>query len=160
MKNLILILWFVLFLSSSALAGVEYVTESVCLDMSGCVLDTKTGECPDCVMEKREVVHTHEETPVIVEKPVVVKETPKVKIVVSKPVVENTKSSKKMCFFPELGWPDQKTGKPLGDYRECDWATRGNRTAEAIERGIEECGGYMNWKWTDEHHSEYVCGSG
>jgi len=84
MKNLILILWFVLFLNSSALAGVEYVTEQVCHAMSGCVLDTKTGECPDCVMEKRKVVHTHEETPVIVEKPVVkkrpvVKTTPKKK---------------------------------------------------------------------------------
>ena len=82
MKNLILILWFVLFLSSSALAGVEYVTEQVCHAMSGCVLDTKTGECPDCVIERRKVVHTHEETPVIVEKPVikkrpVVKTTPK-----------------------------------------------------------------------------------
>ena len=82
MKNLILILWFVLFLSPSALAGVEYVTEQVCHAMSGCVLDTKTGECPDCVIERREVVHTHEETPVIVEKPVVkkrpvVKTTPK-----------------------------------------------------------------------------------
>ena len=159
MKNLILILWFVLFLSSSALAGVEYVTEQVCHAMSGCVLDTKTGECPDCVIEKREVVHTHEVTPVIVEKPVIVKETPKVKVVVSKLVVVNTKSSKKMCFFPELGMPDLN-GKPRGRYRECDWETRGNRTAEAIERGIEECGGYMNWKWTDEHHSEYVCGSG
>ena len=82
MKNLILILWFVLFLSSSALAGVEYVTEEVCHAMSGCWMDTKTGECPDCVMERREVPHTHEETPVIVEKPVVkkplvVKTTPK-----------------------------------------------------------------------------------
>ena len=82
MKNLILILWFVLFLSPSALAGVEYVTEQVCHAMSGCVLDTKTGECPDCVIERRKVVHTHEVIPVIVEKPVVnrrpvVKTTPK-----------------------------------------------------------------------------------
>ena len=76
MKNLILILWFVLFLSSSALAGVEYVTEQVCHAMSGCVLDTKTGECPDCVIERREVVHTHEETPVIVKKPIGRKHTP------------------------------------------------------------------------------------
>ena len=87
MKNLILILWFVLFLSSSALAGVEYVTEQVCHAISGCVLDTKTGECPDCVMEKREVVHTHEKTPVIVEKPIVnkrpvVKTTPKKEITI------------------------------------------------------------------------------
>ena len=82
MKHLVLTLWFVLFLSSSALAGVEYVTESVCHAMTGCWLDTKTGECPDCVMETREVAHTHEVTPVIVEKPVVnkrpvVKTTPK-----------------------------------------------------------------------------------
>ena len=94
MKHLVLTLWFVLFLSSFALAGVEYVTESVCLDMSGCVLDTKTGECPDCVIEKREVVHTHEVTPVIVEKPVVAE----------KPFVEPKrtvwapkKTSKKTC---------------------------------------------------------------
>ena len=84
MKNFILILWFVLFLSPSALAGVEYVTEQVCHAISGCVLDTKTGECPDCVIERREVVHTHEATPVIVEKPVikkrpVAKTTPKKK---------------------------------------------------------------------------------
>ena len=49
MKHLVLTLWFVLFLSSSALAGVEYVTESVCHAMTGCWMDTKTGECPDCV---------------------------------------------------------------------------------------------------------------
>ena len=71
MKNLILILWFVLFLSPSALAGVEYVTEQVCHAMSGCWIDTKTGECPDCVIERRKVVHTHEEIPVIVEIPFV-----------------------------------------------------------------------------------------
>ena len=72
MKNLILILWFVLFLSSSALAGVEYVTEQVCHAISGCWVDTKTGECPNCVMETRKVVHTHEEEPVVVEEKLVV----------------------------------------------------------------------------------------
>ena len=71
MKHLVLTLWFVLFLSPSALAGVEYVTEQVCHAMTGCWLDTKTGECPDCVMETREVAHTHEEEPVVVEKPFV-----------------------------------------------------------------------------------------
>ena len=87
MKHLVLTLWFVLFLSSSALAGVEYVTEEVCHAMSGCWMDTKTGECPDCVIERREVVHTHEEEPVIVEKPVVnkqpvVKTTPKKRVTI------------------------------------------------------------------------------
>ena len=81
----------------------------------------------------------------------------KIKIVVSKPVVVNTKSSKKMCFFADLGMPDLETGKPVGRYRECNWKTRGNRTAEAVKRGIKECGGLMKWKWTDEHHSEFVC---
>jgi len=95
MKHLVLTLWFVLFLSSLALAGVEYVTESVCLDMSGCVLDTKTGECPDCVMETREVAHTHEETPVIVEKPVVAE----------KPFVEPERTS----------WAPKKTSKKTCD---------------------------------------------
>ena len=90
MKHLVLTLWFVLFLSSSALAGVEYVTEEVCHAMFGCWMDTKTGECPDCVIEKREVVHTHEEKPVV-EKPVVVE----------KPFVEPKK------FF----WAPKKTVK-------------------------------------------------
>ena len=68
MKHLVLTLWFVLFLSSSALAGVEHVTEEVCHAIAGCWVDTKTGECPDCVLETREVVHTHEEEPVVVKK--------------------------------------------------------------------------------------------
>ena len=68
MKHLVLTLWFVLFLSSSALAGVEHVTEEVCHAIAGCWVDSKTGECPDCVLETREVVHTHEEKPVVVKK--------------------------------------------------------------------------------------------
>ena len=68
MKHLVLTLWFVLFLSSSALAGVEYVTEEICRAPAGCWVNVKTGECPDCVMGRREVAHTHEEEPVIVEK--------------------------------------------------------------------------------------------
>ena len=92
MKHLVLTLWFVLFLSSSALAVVEYVTEEVCHAMSGCWMDTKTGECPDCVIERREVVHTHEEEPVIVEKPVVNKQ----------PVVKTT--PKKRVTIPSKKW--------------------------------------------------------
>ena len=103
MKNLILILWFVLFLSSSALAGVEYVTEQVCHAMSGCVLDTKTGECPDCVIERREVVHTHEETPVVVEKPIVrIKKSNRTKTI-SKKKVKWTCIIKPCDFIDENG---------------------------------------------------------
>ena len=105
---------------------------------------------------------------VVTEIPAPKKVKPRVSVTKEKVVVSNAKSSKKkyrnekdkkMCFFPDLGMPDLKTGKPVGRYRECDWATRGNRTAEAIERGIKECGGYMNWVWTDEHHSKYRCNS-
>ena len=78
MKHLVLTLWFVLFLSSTVLAGVEYVTEEVCPALAGCWMNVKTGKCPDCVIERREVAHTHEEKPVIVvEKPIVRKSTPK-----------------------------------------------------------------------------------
>ena len=98
MKHLVLTLWFVLFLSSSALAGVEYVTEEVCHAISGCWVDTKTGECPDCVIEKREVVHTHEKTLVIVEKPVVKKQP-----VEKQPVVKTT-PKKRVTYPSNKGW--------------------------------------------------------
>ena len=81
MKHLIFTLWFVLFLSSSALAGVEYVTEEVCHAPAGCWVNVETGECPACVIEKREVTHTHEEKPVIKNQPVV-KTTPKKEITI------------------------------------------------------------------------------
>jgi len=31
------------------------------------------------------------------------------------------------------------------------------RTTGALERATEECGGFMNWIWLDEHHSKYKC---
>ena len=77
MKHLVFTLWFVLFLSSISLAGVEYVTEEVCPALAGCWMNVKTGECPDCVIERRKVAHTHEEKPVVVETPIVRKSTPK-----------------------------------------------------------------------------------
>ena len=105
---------------------------------------------------------------VVTEIPAPKKVKPRVSVTKEKVVVSKhttAKSSKKkyrnekgkmMCFFPDLGMLDLN-GKPRGRYRECDWATRGNRTAEAIERGIKECGGYMDWVWLDEHHSKYRC---
>ena len=97
MKHLILILWFVLFMSSSALAGVEYVTEEVCHAMAGCRMDVKTGECPDCVIERRKVVHTHEETFIVKKKPVV-KTTPKKK---------STGKKKWKCIIDPCDWIDE-----------------------------------------------------
>ena len=95
MKHLVLTLWFVLFLSSSALAGVEYVTESVCHAMSGCSMNVETGECPNCVMERREVAHTHEEEPVIVEKPSVVTILPVVETLKKKSISVKKKPMEK-----------------------------------------------------------------
>ena len=109
MKNLILILWFVLFLSSSALAGVEYVTEQVCHAMTGCVLDTKTGECPDCVIEKREVVHTHEVIPVIVEKPVIAEKSVVVekRVTIEEPIVKSKSKKKWTCIVGPCDFIDE-----------------------------------------------------
>tara|TARA_B100000586_G_C19872581_1_gene327457 strand:- start:92 stop:448 length:357 start_codon:yes stop_codon:yes gene_type:complete len=50
-------------LGSTALTGEEYVTEKVCPAIAGCWMNPETGECPDCVTERREVTHTHEEEP-------------------------------------------------------------------------------------------------
>ena len=97
MKHLILTLWFVLLMSSSALAGVEYVTEEVCPALAGCWMNVKTGECPDCVIEKREVVHTHEETFIVKKKPVV-KTTPKKK---------STGKRKWKCIIDPCDWIDE-----------------------------------------------------
>ena len=44
-----------------------------------------------------------------------------------------------------------------GEYRDCNWRNRGSITAAAIKRGIIECGGFMNWTWTDSHHSKFKC---
>ena len=103
MKHLVLTLWFVLSLSSIGLAGVEYVTEQVCHAMSGCVLDTKTGECPDCVIERLEVAHTHEEKPVVVEKPVIVVEKP----IVRKSTPKKVKKVKWTCIIKPCEFIDE-----------------------------------------------------
>ena len=134
MKNLILILWFVLFLSSFALAGVEYVTESVCLDMSGCVLDTKTGECPDCVIERREVVHTHEETPVIVEKPVIVENHIRTVATITKkkPLVVKTTPKKKITI-PSKKWVGTLFKCRVG-CRYAYWDSAGNNYDKKMNR--------------------------
>ena len=97
MKHLILTLWFVLLMSSSALAGVEYVTEEVCPALAGCWMNVKTGECPDCVIERRKVVHTHKETFIVKKKPVV-KTTPKKK---------STGKRKWKCIIDPCDWIDE-----------------------------------------------------
>ena len=67
----LLSLIFVIVTLSSATATetrTEFITEEVCHAVAGCWINPKTGECPDCVLETREVVHPHEEKPVVVKK--------------------------------------------------------------------------------------------
>ena len=97
MKHLVLTLWFVLLMSSPILAGVEYVTEEVCLKMTGCRINIDTGECPECVIGKREVLHTHEETPIVKEKPVVK----------TAPRKRSTGKRKWRCIVEPCDWIDE-----------------------------------------------------
>ena len=136
MKHLVLTLWFVLFLSSSALAGVEYVTEEVCHAMSGCWMDTKTGECPDCVIERREVVHTHEEEPVIVEKTVVVENHIRTVATITKkkPLVVKTTPKKKITI-PSKKWVGTLFKCRVG-CRYAYWDSAGNNYDKKLNRII------------------------
>ena len=97
MKHLVLTLWFVLLMSSPTLAGVEYVTEEVCHNMSGCRIVIETGECPECVIRKREVVHTHKEVNIIKKEPFV-KVSPKKK---------TTGKKKWKCIIGPCHWIDK-----------------------------------------------------
>ena len=132
MKHLVLTLWFVLFLSSSALAGVEYVTEEVCHAMSGCWMDTKTGECPDCVVETIEVAHTHEEKPVIVEKPVV-KKRPDKKFEIEKRPVVKYEPKKKITIPSNKKWVGTLFRCRVG-CRYAYWDSAGNNYDENMKR--------------------------
>ena len=34
----------------------EFITEEVCHAVAGCLINPKTGECPECVTETRKIV--------------------------------------------------------------------------------------------------------
>ena len=93
MKYILSTLWFVLILSSTCLAGVEFERGEICLKMTGCRINIDTGECPECVIGKREVLHTHE----VKEKPVV-KTTPRKK---------STGKRKWKCLIKPCDWIDE-----------------------------------------------------
>ena len=67
------------------------------------------------------------------------------------------------CFFPELGWPTGKINPntfeiiTTGEWHDCDYYDWGKNTTIAIEKGIKECGRYMNWTWTNDRQTEYKC---
>ena len=152
MKRLLSSILIIMALSSASYAAAtktEIIEEEVCHAVAGCWINPKTGECPDCVIETRKIVTIIEdkkEKKTFAVKPLIVKKTSPAKV-------------GKKCFFPELGWP-KDDGTMTGEYRDCNWRNRGSNTAAAVERGIRECGGLMNWTWTDEHHTEYICNKG
>ena len=136
MKHLLIVIIMTLSTASFAAATkTEIIEEEVCNAVAGCWINPSTGECPDCVIETRKIVTVIED-----------REFKEVESI--EPLII-TKTSSKMCFFPKLG-----------EERDCDWKERGKRTAAAVKRGIRECGGLMNWTWTDEHHTEYICNKG
>ena len=99
MRILLTSLFFGKILTTSAMAEVilktEYITEEVCNSISGCWVDTKTGECPDCVIVTRKIVTE-------------IKEEKKEKVVKSKRSFHNKKSNKKWtCVIGPCDWIDE-----------------------------------------------------
>ena len=129
MKHLVFTLWFVLFLSSTVLAGVEYVTEEVCHALAGCWIDTKTGECPDCVIGRRKVVHTHEET-------LVVKNRPEEKSVIKKRPVVKTTPKKKNTISSNKTWVGTLYKCIIGSALVAYWDSDGNNYDKKMNRII------------------------
>ena len=138
MKRLLSSILIIMALSSASYAAAtktEIIEEEVCHAVAGCWVDTKTGECPNCVTETRKIVTEVKDS-----------EYRKDESVESvKPLVV-AKTSSKMCYFPKLGHE-----------RACDWKDRGRKTAAAVKRGTKECGGYRNVKWTNKDLTEYRC---
>ena len=59
MKELLSAILIMMAISSASYAAVtktEIIEEEVCHAVAGCWIDTKTGECPDCVIETRKIV--------------------------------------------------------------------------------------------------------
>jgi hypothetical protein len=161
MKHLLSSILIMMAISSASYAAVtktEIKEERVCLAVAGCSIDAKTGDCPDCVVEIRRVVTE-------INDPVVKVRSIAKTSVISKPVSIAKKLSTKpgKCFFPELGWPTGKINPntfeiiTTGEWHDCDYYDWGKNTTIAIEKGIKECGRYMNWTWTNDRQTEYKC---
>ena len=58
MRWLLSLIFIMVTLSSAAATETrtEFITEEVCHAVAGCWINPKTGECPDCVTETREIV--------------------------------------------------------------------------------------------------------
>jgi hypothetical protein len=102
MKKLLSVVLFGLVLSATVIAEViktEYITEETCLAISGCWINPKTGECPDCVKIKKTIVTRTKEKKI----------DRVVKTIKPKKVIRKTFTTKKkwVCVIGPCDWIDE-----------------------------------------------------
>ena len=138
MKQLLSSILIAMAISSASYAAVtktEIIEEKVCHAVAGCWIDTKTGECPDCVIETRKIVT------IVNDK----EEGWKLE-----PVEPHIIVKKKKIID---GCTVLVAEKP----RPCDWKMGAHKMIAAKKRARKECGGFDNWFWTNLAHTEYEC---
>jgi len=137
MKQLLSSILIAMAISSASYAAVtktDIIEEEVCPAVAGCSLDTKTGECPDCIIVTRKVVTVIEDKK---ESDFDINSTP---IIVEKKKIIN-------------GCSVLVAEKP----RPCDWKMGAHKTIAAKKRARKECGGFNNWVWTNDTNTKYEC---
>jgi len=90
--------------SYAAVTKTEIIEEEVCPAVAGCSLDTKTGECPDCIIVTRKVV-TEVKEPVIIEideSVVEVKPIEKTEVVVTVKKTDSFNSQYRRASFKDI----------------------------------------------------------
>ena len=107
MKHLLSSILIAMAISSASYAAVtktEIIEEEVCPAVAGCSLDTKTGECPDCIIVTRKVV-TEVKEPVIIEideSVVEVKPIEKTEVVVTVKKTDSFNSQYRRASFKDI----------------------------------------------------------
>ena len=137
MKQLLSSILIAMAISSASYAAVtktEVITEKVCHAVAGCWIDTKTGECPDCVIETRKIVT------------IVNDEEGRSKELVEPHIVVKKKTMIDGCTVLVAERP-----------RPCDWKMGAHKMIAAKKRARKECGGFDNWIWTNDTHTKYEC---
>ena len=90
--------------SYAAVTKTDIIEEEVCPAVAGCSLDTKTGECPDCIIVTRKVV-TEVKEPVIIEideSVVEVKPIEKTEVVVTVKKTDSFNSQYRRASFKDI----------------------------------------------------------
>ena len=137
MKRILSAILIMMAMSSASYAAVtktEVITEKVCHAVAGCWIDTKTGECPDCVIETRKIVT------------IVNDEEGRSKELVEPHIVVKKKTMIDGCTVLVAERP-----------RPCDWKMGAHKMIAAKKRARKECGGFDNWIWTNDTHTKYEC---